>query len=86
MKKDIGVGIIGLKAGSELLALNDEYDSRMRVVAVCDSNAPLARNVAERSQIPFVTTDPFDLLSQPGVDLVVVLDRSGSDTSTACPL
>ncbi len=72
MKKDIGVGIIGLKAGGDLLALNLEPESHMRVVAVCDDNGQLARNIAARNQIPFVTTDPIDLLSQPGVDMVAV--------------
>lgn len=72
MTKDIGIGIIGLAEGADLLAINADYESRLRVVALCDSNARAARQMAERHQIPFVTTDPVDLLSQPGVDAVAL--------------
>jgi predicted dehydrogenase len=72
MNKDIGLGIIGLAAGADLLAINNDFDSRLRVVALCDSNAAAARATAERHHIPFVTTDPIDLVSQPGIDAVAV--------------
>jgi predicted dehydrogenase len=61
-----------LSSGRPLLAINQDFDSRMRVVALCDSSAAAARDMAERHQIPFVTTDPVDLLSQPGIDAVAI--------------
>lgn len=77
MNKDIGLGIIGLAAGADLLAINADHESRLRVVAICDSNAAAARAAGDRHQIPFVTTDPVDLLSQPGVDAVAVCGAVG---------
>jgi predicted dehydrogenase len=77
MNKDIGLGIIGLSAGADMLAINADFSSRLRVVAICDSDAAAARATGDRHQIPFVTTDPVDLLSQPGVDAVAVFGEVG---------
>lgn len=72
MHKDIGIGLIGLGMGRSALAVNDSPESHMRVVAVCDTDAPRARAVADRHKIPFVTTDSVDLTNSPGVDVVAV--------------
>lgn len=41
MGKEIGVGIIGLGMGANMLAINQDATSRLRVRALCDSNTEL---------------------------------------------
>lgn len=72
VKKDIGIGIIGLGVGKAALVVNDSPDSRMRVVAVCDRDARKAEAFAERSGILHYTTDYVDMIMMPGVDVVAV--------------
>jgi predicted dehydrogenase len=68
--KDIGVGIIGLGMGRNMLAINDDRDSRLQVRAVCDTDEDrLAATQRERG-IPFVTTDYEQLLARDDVQVV----------------
>jgi predicted dehydrogenase len=72
MTKDIGLGIIGIAAGADVMALNSDPTSRLKLSALCDPNARAARALAERFEIPFVTTDPIDLVSHAGIDAVAI--------------
>ena len=68
--KTIGVGVIGLGMGHQMLAINDDPDSQLQVRAICDQNEPLLDQVQTQYDIPFATTDYVDLLARPDIDVV----------------
>jgi predicted dehydrogenase len=70
MGKEIGVGIIGLGMGANMLAINQDATSRLRVRALCDSNTELLQLLKKQHGVPFVTTDYRELVSCPEIDVV----------------
>ncbi len=68
--KDIGVGIIGLGMGRNMLAVNSDRDSRMEVRAICDTNPVLLEQVRTQHNLPFATTDYLELLARPDIQVV----------------
>lgn len=70
MRKEIGVGVIGLGMGANMLAINSDKESGMQVRALCDSDTDLMQRLAETHGIPFVTTDYRELVAHPEVDVV----------------
>ena len=70
MNKDIGVGVIGLGMGRNMLAVNDDADSRLQVRAICDSNADLLNRVQTQHKLPFATTAYEELLARPDIQVV----------------
>ena len=66
----IGVGVIGLGMGVNMLAVNQDPAARMQVRALCDTDEMLLRQVGDRHGIPFVTTDYRELLMRPEIDMV----------------
>jgi len=68
--KEIGVGVIGLGMGRQMLAINHDPESRMQVRAICDRNEALLDQTAAQYQIPFATTDYEKLLKRPDIAVV----------------
>lgn len=68
--KDIGVGIIGLGMGRNMLAINDDAASRLQVRAICDTNPDLLERVRAQHNLPFVTTEYEALLARPDIQVV----------------
>ncbi|MCB0184219.1 MAG: Gfo/Idh/MocA family oxidoreductase [Caldilineaceae bacterium] len=68
--KDIGVGIIGLGMGRNMLAVNSDASSRMAVRAICDTNPTLLEQVRAQHNVPFATSDYHELLARPDIQVV----------------
>ena len=64
MSKDIGVGVIGLGMGKNMLAINQDRASRLVVRGLCDSNKTLLKQMQREHEIPFVTTDYRELVKR----------------------
>lgn len=70
--KSVGIGIIGLGMGANLLYINREPGSRLEVRGLCAHNADRARRLAADWQIPFWTTDYRDLLTRDDIHVIAV--------------
>ncbi|HMN30992.1 MAG TPA: Gfo/Idh/MocA family oxidoreductase [Caldilineaceae bacterium] len=70
MAKEIGVGVIGLGMGKNMLAVNQDPSSRMEVRGLCDSNETLLRQVQRQHGVAFATTDYHALLTRPDIDVI----------------
>ncbi len=70
MLKDIGVGVIGLGMGRNMLAVNDDPASRLQVRAICDNNPALLDRVQTQHKLPFATDDYQELLARPDIQVV----------------
>ncbi|MEZ4733626.1 MAG: Gfo/Idh/MocA family oxidoreductase, partial [Caldilineaceae bacterium] len=68
--KEIGVGIIGLGMGRNMLAINEDPASRLQVRAICDTNADLVERVRTQHNLPFATTTYQELLARPDIQVV----------------
>ena len=74
--KTYGVGVIGCGYWGPNLVRNFSRNPRTQVLAVCDSRHERAAKVGAEFRIPTVTDQVGDLISAPGVDLVVVATPS----------
>jgi predicted dehydrogenase len=72
MKKDIGVGVIGLGMGAGMFALNASPEHRMEVRAICSPTAAKVAALAEQWKIGFHTTDYRKLLERKDIEVVAV--------------
>ncbi|MFN8488711.1 MAG: Gfo/Idh/MocA family oxidoreductase [Caldilineaceae bacterium] len=68
--KDIGVGVIGLGMGKNMLAINQDRDSRLEVRAICDTSETLLAQIQREHQVSFATTDYQALLARPDIAVV----------------
>jgi len=74
MQKDIGVGVIGVGMGLDLLYLNQKADSRLEVRALCALHLDKVRRIGKEHGIAFTTDNYLDLLKRD--DLQVIVDFS----------
>jgi len=72
MEKTIGIGLIGLGMGRDLLYLNSDPESRFQVRGVCTSTPSKAEAFAKENQIPFWTTDYHELIQNEYIDVIAV--------------
>ena len=72
MDKSIGIGLIGIGMGQDLLYLNNEPESRFQVRGICAATASKVEAVAERNGIPFWTTEYKKLTNRKDIDVVAV--------------
>lgn len=70
--KDIGIGVIGIGMGANLLFINRDPTSRLVVRAVCSPTEDKVRRLAEAWELPFWTTDYRRLLERPDIDVIGV--------------
>lgn len=72
MKKEIGIGVIGLGMGKDLLYLNRDPSSRFEVRGLCSTTASKVKRVTEQHQIKFATTDYRKLLKRKDIHVIAV--------------
>jgi predicted dehydrogenase len=70
MKKDIGVGIIGVGMGLDLLYLNQKADSRLEVRALCAAHLDKVRRIGKEHGIAFTTDNYVDMLKRDDVHVI----------------
>lgn len=72
MKKDIGIGVIGIGMGLDLIYVNDDPDSRMEVRGLCALPLDKVKQVATEKSINFYTDDYRELISRKDIDIIGV--------------
>lgn len=72
MDKSIGIGLIGIGMGRDLLYLNSDPESRFQVRSICSATASKVEALAKESGIPFWTTDHKRLMERDDIDVVAV--------------
>ena len=72
MKKDIGVGVIGVGMGLDLLYLNDNPNSRLEVRGLCAAHLDKVSRVGKEYGISFTTDDYRALVERKDIQVVVV--------------
>lgn len=72
MKKDIGIGVIGIGMGLDLVRLNDDPGSRMEVRGLCATDLKKVQRVGREHGIGFMTDDYRELIARKDIDAVGV--------------
>jgi predicted dehydrogenase len=72
MVKDIGIGVVGLGMGRNVLHVNALADSRLTVRGICDTDVDRLTQVAGEHDIDFATADYDALLGRDGIDIIGV--------------
>lgn len=70
--KEIGVGVIGIGMGANMLFLNRDPNSRFEVRGLCAPNPVKLGALADKWQIPFRTIDYHELLARPDIQVIGV--------------
>ena len=70
MGKEIGVGVIGLGMGANMLAINEDATSQMEVRALCDSDTARLQRLENQHGITHITEDYRELVARPDIDMV----------------
>lgn len=72
VKKDIGVGVIGVGMGSGMFALNSDASTRMEVRSICSRTREKIEALAKQYGIAHCTTDVDELVNRKDIDVVGV--------------
>ena len=72
MQKDIGVGVIGIGMGLDLLYLNQKADSRLEVRALCAAHLDKVKRIGKERGIAFTTDKYQELLERSDLQVIVV--------------
>ena len=72
MKKDIGVGVIGIGMGLDLVYLNEKEDSRFEVRGLCGLPLEKVKEVSKKFGVGFATDNYKDLINKKDIDVIVV--------------
>ncbi len=72
MNKDLGIGIIGLGMGKDLLYVSRDPATRFEVRGLCSATAAKAERVAKENRIGFFTADYRELIARDEIQLVAV--------------
>ncbi len=72
MKKDIGIGIIGVGMGLDLLYLNEDGTSTFEVRGLCGAHEDKVKQIGKRRGIGFTTTNYKELIARDDIQVVVV--------------
>jgi len=70
MNQKLGIGVIGLSMGRNMLFVNRHACLHSQVRAICDINAERLQANREEFHVPFATTDWRELVLRPEVDIV----------------
>lgn len=70
--KDLGIGIIGVGMGLELLYLNEVSDSRFEIRGLCAAHKEKVEKIARENGIGFATTNYQDLLERDDIQVIGV--------------
>jgi predicted dehydrogenase len=71
-ESSIGVGIIGIGMGANLLPVNHLPGARLAVRGLCSQTLEKVQRVAARWQIPFWTTDYRELIARDDIQVIAV--------------
>jgi predicted dehydrogenase len=72
MDKDIGLGVIGVGMGLDLLYLNHKADSRLEVRGLCAAHRDKVQKIGRERGIAFTTDRYQDLLEREDIQVIVV--------------
>lgn len=72
MEKTIGIGIIGVGMGCDVLYLNEEADSLFSVRGLCATTATKVEAIANENGVPFWTTDYRKLIERDDIEVIAV--------------
>ena len=72
VEKTIGIGLIGLGMGRDLLYLNSDPDSKFQVRGICSSTYNKVEGFAKENQISFWTTNYQELIQREDIDVIAV--------------
>ena len=72
MKKDIGIGVIGIGMGFDLVYLNNTPDSRLKVRGLCGLPLEKVKDAGKKAGIDFTTDNYKDLISKKDIDVIIV--------------
>jgi predicted dehydrogenase len=72
MEKDIGIGVIGVGMGLDLLYLNDNPNSRFQVRGLCAAHLDKVKRAGKKHGIAFTTDDYRALIEREDIQVVVV--------------
>ena len=73
MKKDIGVGVVGIHGiGKTVAPINKDGSSRLVVRCLCDLNEDLLAKQSEQWDVPYTTTDYDELVKRDDIDIVAI--------------
>jgi predicted dehydrogenase len=68
--KDIGIGVIGIGMGSNLLPINQDKNSRMEVRGLCSQTPEKLQRLAARWEIGYTTTDYRELIARDDIQVI----------------
>jgi predicted dehydrogenase len=71
-RKDIGIGVIGIGMGANLLFINRDSNSRLEVRAVCSPTEAKVKRLAEQWDLPFWTTNYRELIARDDIQVIGV--------------
>jgi predicted dehydrogenase len=72
MEKDIGIGVIGIGMGLDLVYLNGDPSSRFAVRGFCAAHLDKVKRAGKETGVDFVTDNHQDLLKRKDIQAVVV--------------
>ena len=72
MVEPIGMGVIGLGMGEDLLYVNSDPSTRFEVRGLCATTASKVERVAKQHDIAFVTTDFKELVQRNDISVIAV--------------
>ena len=75
MDKTIGIGVIGVGMGRDLVYVNRDPNTRFEVRGLCAATASKLERIANEDGIGFWTTDYRELVARDDVDVVMVMTR-----------
>jgi len=70
--KDVGVGVIGIGMGANVLPINLNPDSRLEVRGLCARTEARVKGLAAEWRVPLWTTDYRDLIASPEIQVIAV--------------
>jgi predicted dehydrogenase len=72
MMKEIGIGVIGIGMGSNLLPINRVADSRLEVRGLCSQTPDKLTQLASRWGVDYYTTDYRELIARDDIDVIAI--------------
>src|SRR5688572_29925742 len=72
VKKDIGLGIIGIGMGANVLPINQNPLSRLEVRGLCSQTESRTQTLAEAWKIPFWTNDYQKLIARDDIQVICI--------------
>ncbi len=72
MEKTLGIGLVGLGFGKQVLSINADPESALTVRGICGRRSAPTAEVQSQYGIPFATTDYGQLLARDDIDIIAI--------------